>query len=181
MTSVAKQFSDITKSQVDAAVRIATIAAAGSEKIIELQINNTRTAFSEGVKTAKTLAEVKDVSQLPSWTSATPQAGIESATAYMRSLYEVAAGTQAEISAVLEEQATAFNKSVTAAIEAALASAPAGSESMVSAFKSAMGTANSMYEGFTKATKQMTTLAESNLAAATSTAHSTGSKKKAAA
>jgi len=127
MTSVATKFSDINKSQVDAALRIATIAAAGSEKIIELQMNNTRAAFSEGVKAAKALAEVKDVSQLPSWTSATPQAGIETTTAYVRSLYEVAAGTQAEISAVLEEQAAAFNKNVTAAIEAALASAPAGS------------------------------------------------------
>jgi phasin family protein len=178
MTSATEQFSALGKSQVDAALRIAAIVAAGSEKLFDLQIKNTRSVFDDGVKTAKALAEVKDISQLSGFTPATPQAGIESLTNYARSVYEVAAGTQAEINAVVEAQLAEFGKGFTTAVEAALASAPAGSESAVSAVKTALGTANSMYEGFAKATKQLTSLAEANVAAATSAP--AGGKKKAA-
>lgn len=176
MTSANEQFSALGKSQVDTALRIAAIVAAGSEKLFDIQIKNTRGLFDDGVKTAKALAEVKDVSELTSFTPATPQAGFESVTNYARSVYEVAAGTQAELNAVFEAQLAEFGKGFTSAVETALASAPAGSESAVSAVKTAMGTASSMYEGFSKATKQMTSMAEANVAAAT-TATATDKKK----
>lgn len=178
MTSATEQFSALGKSQVDAALRIAAIAAAGGEKLLDLQLKNTRSAFEDGIKTARALAEVKDLSQLTGFTPATPQAGIESVTSYARSVYEVAAGTQAEINAVVEAQLAEFGKNFTTAVEAALASAPAGSETAVSTVKAALDTANSMYEGFARATRQLTSLAEANVAAATS-APATGKKKAA--
>lgn len=178
MTSATEPFSALGKSQVDAALRIAAIAAAGGEKLLDLQLKNTRSAFEDGIKTARALAEVKDLSQLTGFTPATPQAGIETVTRYAQSVYEVTAGTQAEINAVVEAQLTEFGKNFTTAVEAALASAPAGSETAVSTVKAALGTANSMYEGFARATRQLTSLAEANVAAATS-APATGKKKAA--
>lgn len=178
MTSAAEQFSALGKSQVDATLRIAAIVAAGGEKLLDLQLKSTRNAFDDGVKTARALAEVKDITQLTGFTPASPQAGIESVTSYARSVYEVAAGTQAEINAVLEAQLAEFGKGFTTAVEAALASAPAGSEAAVSAVKTALGTANSMYEGLARAGKQLSSLAEANVAAATS-APASGRKKAA--
>jgi phasin family protein len=166
MTTVQEQISAFGKAQVETALRLVTIAAEGTEKFFDLQIRNSKAAFNEGMKNAKTLADVKDFSDLPSWTSSTFQPGIDKATTYARNLYEVAAGTQSEINAVLETQITDFSKDVVVALDAALKSAPAGSEPAVAAVKSVIGTANMVYENIAKASKQLAAMTEANLAAA---------------
>ena len=170
MTTVPEQISAFGKTQVETALRFVTIAAESTEKFFDLQIKNSKAAFNESMKNAKALAEVKDVSELPAWTSATFQPGIDKATAYARSLYEVAAGTQSEISAVLEAQIADFSRDVVVALDAALKSAPAGSEPAVAAVKSVIGTANTVFENITKASKQLAAMTEANLAAAASQA-----------
>ena len=179
MTTVPEQFSAFGKAQLDTALRFVTIAAEGTEKLFDIQIKNGKAAFNEGMKNAKALAEVKDFSDLPTWTSSTFQPGIDKATAYARSLYEVAAGTQSEISAALEAQIADFSKDVVVALDAALKSAPAGSEPAVAAVKSVIGTANSVYESIAKASKQLAAMTEANLTAAASQA-GVATRKKAA-
>jgi len=166
MTTVPEQTSAFGKAQVETALRFVTIAAEGTEKLFDLQIKNSKAAFNEGMKNVKALAEVKDFSELPTWTSSTFQPGIDKATAYARSVYEVAAGTQSELSAVLEAQIADFSKDVVVALDAALKSAPAGSEPAVAAVKSVIGTANTVYENIAKASKQLAAMTEANLAAA---------------
>jgi phasin family protein len=179
MTTVPEQASAFGKAQVETALRFVTIAAEGTEKLFDLQIKNSKAAFNEGMKNAKALAEVKDFSELPTWTSSTFQPGVDKATAYARSLYEVAAGTQSEISAVLEAQTADFSKDVAVALDAALKSAPAGSDSAVAAVKSVIGTANTLYESIAKANKQLAAMTEANFTAAASQA-GVATKKKAA-
>ncbi len=178
MTTVPEQISAFGKAQVETAVRFVTIAAEGTEKLLDLQIKNSKAAFNEGMKNAKALADVKDFSELPTWTSSTFQPGIDKATAYARSLYEVAAGTQSEISAVLEAQIAEFSKDMAAALDAALKTAPAGSEPAVAAVKSVIGTANTVCESIAKAGKQLAAMTEANLTAASQAGVAT--KKKAA-
>ena len=166
MTTIPEQISAFGKTQLETALRFVTIAAEGTEKFLDLQIKNSKAAFNEGMKNAKALAEVKDVSELPTWTSSTFQPGVDKATAYARSLYEVAAGTQSEISAVLEAQIGDFSRDVVVALDAALKSAPAGSEPAVAAVKSVIGTANTVYESIARASRQLAAMTEANLAAA---------------
>jgi phasin family protein len=179
MTTVPEQASAFGKAQVETALRFVTIAAEGTEKLFDLQIKNSKAAFNEGMKNAKALADVRDFSELPAWTSSTFQPGIDKATAYARSLYEVAVGTQSEISAVLEAQIADYSKDVVVALDAALKSAPAGSESAVAAVKSVIGTANTMYESIAKASKQLAAMTEANFTAAASQA-GVATKKKTA-
>lgn len=177
-TAVPEQFSALGKAQLDAALRFATVAAESAEKLVDLQLKTARTVFSESAKNVKALAEVKDVAELPAWTSANFQPGIDKATAYARSLYDLALGAQSEISALLEGQIAEFNKQATAAMDAAVKSAPAGSEAMIPALKSVIGTANSVYESIARAGKQLTAMTEANLTAAAQTA--SPAKKKSA-
>ena len=179
MTTVPEQISVFGKAQVETALRLVTIAAQGTEKLFDLQIKNSKAAFNEGMKNAKALAEVKDFSDLPTWTSSTFQPSIDKATAYARSLYEVAAGTQSEMTAVLEAQIADFSKDVVVVLDAALKSAPSGSEPAVAAVKSVIGTANTVYESIAKAAKQLAAMTEANLTAAASQA-GVATKKKAA-
>ncbi len=153
------------KAQLDASVRFATIATEGAEKLIELQFKNAKASFDEVVKNAKAFTELKDVSQVASWLGSSFQPGMDKAAGYAKGYYDVATGTQQEVSALLEEQIAEFNKNVSVALDTALKSAPAGSESAVAAAKSVIDVANSVYETVAKASKQLATLTESNIAA----------------
>jgi len=161
------------KAQLDATVRLATIAAEGAEKLLDLHLRNAKASFNETVKNAKALSELKDASEVASWAGTSFQPSLDKAVAYAKSVYDVATGTQQEISALLEEQVAEFNKTVSVALDAALKSAPAGSESAVAAAKSVIDVANSVYDTISKATRQLSSLTEANIVAASG-------KKKAA-
>lgn len=161
------------KAQLDATVRFATIAAEGAEKLLDLHLSNAKLTFNEAVKSAKALTELKDVSQVASWAGTSFQPSLDKATAYAKRFYDVATATQQEISVLLEEQVAEFNKNVSVALDAASKSAPAGSESAVAAARSVIDVANSVYDTLSKATRQVSSLTEANIAAA-------NGKKKAA-
>ncbi len=156
------------KAQLEASVRIATIATGGAEKLLDLQFKNIKASFDEAVKNAKAFTELKDVSQIGPWLSTSFQPKVDKFTTYAKSVYEVTSETQREISALLEEQIGEFNHNVSVALDTALKSAPPGSESAVAAAKSVMDVANSVYDTVNKASKQLTTLTGSNVAAASS-------------
>lgn len=167
MITKPEQFVAVGKAQLDAGVRFATIAAQGAEKILDLQFKNAKASFDEVVKNAKAFTELKDLSQVASWAGTSFQPGMDKATAYAKSVYDVATGTQQEIGALLEEQVAEFNKNVSVALDTAFKSAPAGSEAAVAAAKSVIDVANSVYDTIAKASKQLTSLTETNVAAAT--------------
>ena len=166
MITKPEQLAAVGKAQLDASVRFAAIAAEGTEKIMDLQFKNAKASFDEIVKNAKSFTELKDVSQVASWAGMSIQPGLDKATAYAKSVYDVATGTQQEIGALLEEQVAEFNKNVSAALDTAFKSAPAGSEAAVAAAKAVIDVANSVYDTVAKASKQLTSLTDSNVAAA---------------
>jgi phasin family protein len=173
MITKPEQIAAAGKAQLEATVRIATVAAEGAEKLMDLHLKNAKITFNETVKTAKALTELKDVSEVASWAGTSFQPSLDKATAYAKSFYEVASATQREITALLEEQVAEFNKTVSVALDAAFKSAPAGSESAVAAAKSVIDAASSVYDTVSKATRQLSSMTEANIAAA-------NGKKKAA-
>jgi phasin family protein len=132
--------------------------------------------FADGVKHAKSVVAAKDIQELTEIQTAVAQPAAEKATAYGRSIYSVAAETQAELSKFFEVRFADLNKNMTTALDKALKSAPAGSDVAVAAVKSAMAAANQAYDAISKATKQVTEATEATITAA----GSTGTKKKAA-
>jgi len=173
MITKPEQIAAAGKAQLDATVRFATIAAEGAEKLLDLHLKNAKITFNESVKTAKALTELKDVSEMASWAGTSFQPSLDKASTYAKGFYDVTTATQREITALLEEQVAEFNKTVSVALDAAFKSAPAGSESAVAAAKSVIDAANSVYDTVLKATRQLSTLTEANIAAA-------NGKKKAA-
>jgi len=166
MITKPEHFVAVGKAQLDASVRFAAIAAEGAEKMLDLQFRNAKGSFDEVVKNAKAFTELKDVSQIASWAGTSFQPSLDKATAYAKSVYDVASGTQQEIGALLEEQVAEFNKNVSMALDTAFKSAPAGSEAAVAAAKSVIDVANSVYDTIAKASKQLASLTETNVAAA---------------
>jgi phasin family protein len=169
MVQINDQLVALNRSQLDATLKLAEITSETVEKFAGLQFQAAKGVFADGVKTAKQLGAVRDASELaaigglsqPTW---------EKAQAYAKSVYDVAATTQAEITSLLEEQLGELNKNVASVLDGALKNAPAGSEGAVAAVKSVIQSASSMYESVLKATKQMAAIAESNAQAAAANA-----------
>ena len=169
-TAIPEQWTAIGKAQVDNALRIAEIASRGARKLADLHFGVAEIALGESMKSVKSLSEIKDVTEIPTWASALMQPGLEKASAYAKGVYEAASETGAELGAVFEEQVSEFTKQLVAALDAATKSGPAGSEAAVAAVKSVIGVANGVYDTIAKATRQLTAMTEANLAQAAGTA-----------
>lgn len=172
---------EMNKANIETAMKFAGIALEGAERMIELQLKAAKAAFADSIEGAKALASVKDLQQFAALNDNLAQPSIEKATAYARSVYDVAAGTQAEFNKIVEEQVAEFNKQTVAALDKMVKTAPAGSELGIATLKSAIAAVNSAYDNLSKVAKQFTEVTQSNMEAVAKQAASTVKKAKKAA
>lgn len=181
MYQAPEQLVAMNKAGLETAVRFAGLALQGAERMLELQVKATRTAIADGVESAKAIAAVKDMQQLAALKDSLAQPTIEKATAYAKSVYDVAASTQAEFNKLVEEQVAEFNKQVVSTLDRLAKTAPAGSEVGITALKSGISAVNSAYDNLSKVAKQFTEATQSNIdAVAKQAVASTKKGKKAA-
>lgn len=170
-----EQFLQFGKSSLEAALSLANITLQSTERLVGLQLKTAKEALDESIKNAKALSDVKNPQELMNLQS-TAQPNLEKAVAYSRSLYEVAAETQTQISKVLEERMSKVSSDFVAAMDKAVKTAPAGSENAVAAFKSAIAAANTAYDTLTKVTREATEMAVNSASA--QAAKTAAAKKK---
>ncbi|HUL40708.1 MAG TPA: TIGR01841 family phasin [Burkholderiales bacterium] len=178
MFNVPEQLVAANKSNLEIAAGITAATLDAAERLFDLQLTAAKNSLAESTTNAKALISAKDAQEVMALQSAIAEPAFEKALGYSRRVYELATETQAEISKLLEERATEFNKAVVAALDKVAKSAPVGSDVAVAAIKSAMAAANSAYGTMTKTAKQVAELTEAGVAAATSQVHHT--KKRAA-
>lgn len=176
MYQTPEQLIALNKANLEVAMKFAGVAIEGAEKVIDLQLKAAKTAFADSFEGAKALASVKDLQQFAALKDSLAQPSLEKATAYARSLYDVATETQAEFGKLVEVQVADFNKELVTGLDKMVKTAPAGSEVGVAALKSAIAAVNSAYDNLTKVAKQFAQATQSNLEAAASQA--TASVKK---
>lgn len=181
MYQTPEQLIALNKANLEVAMRFAGVALQGAERMIDLQLKAAKSAFSDSIESAKALASVQDMQQFAALKDNLAQPSIEKATAYAKSLYDVAALTQSEINKLAEEQVADFNKQVVTMLDKMVKTAPAGSEVGISAIKSAIAAVNASYDNLSKAAKQFTEAAQSNIETAAKQAVSGAKKAKKAA
>lgn len=176
MYQTPEQLIAMNKANIESAMRFAGVAIEGAERMIDLQMKAAKTAFADGIESAKALAAVKDFQQFAALKDTLAQPSMEKATAYAKSVYDLTSETQAEFSKLIEAQVADFNKEVVTTLDKMVKSAPAGSEVGVAAVKSAIAAVNSAYDNLSKVGKQFAQATQSNLEAAASQATATVKK-----
>src|SRR5262245_52161322 len=151
----------------EALIALASANFAAAEKFATLGFNASKTAFEDSVNHAKALLNAKDIQEFMNINVAAAQPALEKAIAYSRTLYELAAQTQTDLTKFAESQAGELNRSIVGVLDKFAKNAPAGSDVAVAAVKSALAAANSAYDSFAKVAKQASEIAEANMAAAT--------------
>ncbi|MDA8453153.1 phasin family protein [Acidovorax sp. GBBC 3334] len=161
------------KAHLDTLFGLTNKAFEGVEKLVELNVTASRATLSEAATHTQALLSVKDAQELLSLQASFFQPLAEKTAAYNRHLYEIASGTTAEFSRALEAQAAEVQRNFSNLVDTAAKNAPAGTETGVAVFKSAVSAANNAFESVQKAVKQANDVAEANFNAVSNTAAST--------
>ncbi len=183
ITTSPEQFATANKAAVDSMLSLANTALASAERIAALNLNTARSVLEDSVSGAKAIMAAKDAQEAMTIQASLAQPNVEKAVAYSRSMYEISAQTQEEVTKMLESQFGDFQKQIAGLLDKASKSAPAGSDVAVAAVKSAIAAATSAFDNMNKAAKQVAEIAEANVAAATNAtvkavSSTAGSKKK---
>ena len=170
MNFTAEQLMAAQKANVETLFGLTNKAFEGVEKLVELNMQVAKTMLAESAENAQAAMSVKDAQELLALQASLLQPAAEKAAAYSRHLYDIMAGTNAEVSKVAEATMSDSQKKMLALVDNAVKNAPAGTESAVALVKSAVAAANNAYETAHKAAKQAAEVAEANFQAVTNTA-----------
>ena len=150
------------KANVETLFGLTSKAFEGVEKLIELNVTASRAALVEAAETAQSVMNVKDAQELLALQAAMFQPLAEKTAAYSRHLYDISTATGAEFTKQFEGQVSDAQKKFLAVVDNAARNAPAGSETAVAVFKSAVAAGNNALESVQKAVKQASDVAEAN-------------------
>ena len=169
-TFTPEQFLAAQKASIETLFGLTHKAFEGVEKLVELNLQVAKTSLGEAAESTMAAMSVKDAQELMSLQAGMLQPAAEKAAAYSRHLYDIMAGTTAEVTKAAEATMADSQKKVMALVDTAVKNAPAGTESAVALVKSAVAAANNAFDSVHKATKQATEVAEANFTAMTNTA-----------
>lgn len=169
-TFTAEQLIAAQKSNLETLFGLTNKAFEGVEKLVELNLQVAKATLGEAAETTKAALSVKDAQELLALQASLLQPAAEKAAAYSRHLYDIVAGTNAEVGKVAEATIADGQKKMLSLVDTAVKNAPAGTENAVALVKSAVAAANNAYESVNKAAKQAVEVAEANFQAVTSTA-----------
>lgn len=177
MVQITEQVAALGKSQFEAALKLAEVTGNNLERLAEVQLKSAKAAYEDSVEALRQFAQIDDPAALAALASGAAQPAWDKATGYAKEVYHTLASAQTELASVLERQIAEFNRNVAATLDAVAQSAPPGAEGALAGIKSALNATNSVYDTMLKSARQLATLGEAGVSAATQQA---SAKKKAA-
>ena len=150
------------KANLDTFFGLTNKAFEGFEKLVELNVTASRAALADVAQHTQAVLAAKDPQELIALQTGALQPLAEKSVAYSRHLYDIASGTGTEFTKAVETQAAEGQRNFNNLVETAAKNAPAGSETSVAVFKSAVSAANNAFESVQKAVKQASDAAEAN-------------------
>lgn len=160
LNNITSQLVALNQANINTFARITAPLLTGTERLVNLQLAAAKSLIEENLKIAQALSEVKNPQDFGKTVSSLPQPGFDKALNYLNSVYDVVSQTQSELNGVIESSLKDFNSKVNENVEKAVQSAPAGSEVAVASVKSMVAAANTAFDQFSKATKQVIDLAQ---------------------
>jgi phasin family protein len=154
MSLTPEQVIAANKANLETLVGLTNKAFAGVEQLIELNLAAAKAAMADSQHQTHAALSVKDAQQLLSLQASLFQPLAEKAVAYNRHLYEIASSTGSDFTKAYEAQVLGAQRAFNELVDNMAKNAPAGSESAVAAFKTAVSAGNNALETVQKAVKQ---------------------------
>lgn len=163
MNLTPEQIVAANKSNLETLVGLTSKAFAGVEQLIELNMAAAKSALHDSQSNTQTVLSVKDAQDLLSLQATMFQPLAEKMVTYNRHLYDIATSSGQELGEVVEAQVAKSQKLYQDMFDNMAKNAPAGSESAVAAFKTAVNAGTSALESVQKAVKQASEMVDSNV------------------
>lgn len=161
---------DLLKAQSEAFKTGNTVANAafdGVKKLLELNVQAARAGMEESTAQLNALLAAKDVNTLNTMLAdlfaqyGKPDGS--KAASYVKNVYDITQQTNAQVSALIEQQVASSQRQLLASVEALAKNAPAGSETAVNLLKQGVVNANAAYEQVQAASKQLLEMIDANV------------------
>lgn len=163
MTYTAEQFVSVNKANVEALEGLASQAYSGIEKLVELNLAASKSVLGESFGHIQAMLGAKDAQEVLALQTGLLKPLTEKTTAYGQQVYSLAAGTSSEMMKAFEVQAAEAKNSFSKAVDDLVKNAPAGTETAIAAFKSAVAAGQSMIETAQNSAKKAMEVAEFNV------------------
>lgn len=162
-----EQLAAAQQANVEVMSALLRTAFSGVERLTAINLAVTRDFFNNTVAGTQQLMSAKDASDLSKLNAELAKPGVEKLVDYSRSVYDLVAEMQKEITSVLEAQYSSFTKNASSAVEKATAGAPIGGDVFAATMKSMLGASTKAFDSMTSMAKQLSDIAETNVQAAT--------------
>jgi len=166
MYNTPNQFLELQKTQIDAIQAFGATVFQAAEKLAQLNVNTSREMLQGSADAAHSLLAAKDPQEATAIAGTLAQPNAEKLANYSRGAYSIASTASSEMAKIFEAQLSEGQRKLTELIDAAAKSAPAGSEQAIGMLKNALTVAGSAFDAVTKAARQASETAESNISAA---------------
>lgn len=161
-----EQLAAAQKANAEVMTALLRTAFNGVERLTALNMAASREFFNNTVSNAQQLLSAKDPSEAAKLGSNLAKPNADKWVDYSRSVYELVAGMQKELTSVMESQYGSFTKNASSAVEKATASAPVGGDVFAATMKSMLNASTKAFDNMNSMAKQLSDIAEANMAAA---------------
>ena len=176
-----EQLTAAQKANAEVMMTLLRTAFDGVERLTALNMAASREFFNNTVANAQQLLSAKDAAAVAKLNSELAQPNVDKLVGYSRSVYDLVAEMQKEITSVMEAQYSSFTKNAASAVEKAKASAPVGGDVFAATMQSMLGASTKAFDQMTSMAKQLSDIAEANVQAAAKTTKAVAPAKSATA
>jgi phasin family protein len=163
-----EQLAQSQKANAQVMMTLVRTAFHGLEQLSALNLAASRELFNTGATGAQQMLGVKDPQELSTLASSLARPNVDKLMEYSRSLYDLAANMQREITSVMEDQYSNLRHNAAGIIEKTGISSPISGDVFGAAMKQMMTASTTAFENISQMAKQMTDIVDTNVKAATS-------------
>ena len=180
-----EQLTAAQKANAEVMTALMRTAFNGLERLTALNMAASREFFNATVANTQQILAAKDANAVAKLNSDLAQPNVEKLMEYSRSVYDLVAEMQKEVTSVMEAQYSSFQKNAASAVEQAK-SAPVGGDVFAATMQSMLGASTKAFDQMTSMAKQLADIAEDNMqvdtkAAAPAKSSATAAARKSAA
>lgn len=160
------QLTAAQKANAEVMTTLLRTAFDGVERLTALNMAASREFFNNTMAGTQQLLSAKDANAVAKLNTELAQPNAAKWMDYSRSVYELVAEMQKELTSVMESQYGSFTKNINSAVEKAKTSAPVGGDVFAATMQSMLNASTKAFDNMTGMAKQLSDIAEANMAAA---------------
>jgi len=161
-----EQLTAAQKANAEVMTTLLRTAFSGVERLTALNMAASREFFNNTMAGTQQLLSAKDAGAVAKLNTELAQPNAAKWMDYSRSVYELVAEMQKEVTSVMEAQYSSFTKNATSSVEKAKTSAPVGGDVFAATMQSMLNASTKAFDNMTGMAKQLSDIAEANMAAA---------------